>query len=195
MQLLIAITIVAFGSGVATASIHDRPKPKVYAKKTDRELARLLDKPCLEADVGRGCIKTSNGLWRKRPCVDYDNGSIIHRRTDQCFKMEQPRRFRGTLINEFEGQLFILEGAAPPEWPRSDRNTPGWAEKFEKARAASIWLDNSRVDLVPVRLGLSNKMLIEFVGRKTKYTGRYGHMGMSGNSIIVDRVISLKNLD
>jgi hypothetical protein len=109
--------------------------------------------------------------------------------------LEKPRRFRGVWIDEFEGQQFILQETNPPEWPRFDRNTPGWAQQIEKAQAARIWLDNSRVNLAPFRSGRSAKVLIEFVGRKTKYAGRYGHMGMSGNEIVVDRVISLKSIE
>ncbi len=109
--------------------------------------------------------------------------------------MEKPRRFRGVWIDEFEGQQFIPEGSDPPEWPRGDMRTPGAAELFEKARAARIWLDKSRVDLTPFRANRSKKMFVEFVGRKTKYTGSYGHMGMSGNTIIVDRMIALKSLE
>jgi len=41
----------------------------------------------------------------------------------------------------------------------------------------------------------ARRMRIEFIGRKTLYPGYYGHMGMSGSEIIVDRVISLKEME
>lgn len=182
-------------SSIPNAGVHDRPNPEVYVRKADGELARLFDKPCSEADVGKGCRRSSNRVRRISPCSDYRDGFAIHRRTDQCYKLEKPRRFRGVWIDEFEGQQFILQETNPPEWPRFDRNTPGWAQQIEKAQAARIWLDNSRVNLAPFRSGRSAKVLIEFVGRKTKYAGRYGHMGMSGNEIVVDRVISLKSIE
>ena len=123
----------------------------------------------------------------------HTNGSLP---IDQCYKMEPARRYRGVWVDEFENQQFIPEGSTAPEWPGAERTLPGWDEQFDRAQAASIWLDVSRVSLDDhdYRQG-GRKMFIEFVGRKTLYPGTYGHLGMSGNEIIVDHVISLKALD
>lgn len=195
MRLVFASLILMMSaSSDASGSLFPRPKPEAYAHKEDRELARLADTPCSQADEGKGCIRAHNRLTRKRPCA-YDDGKVvIHRRTDKCFKMDKPRRFRGVWINEFEGQRFVAENATAPEWPHSDPRSPGWKEQFEKARSASIWLSIDRQKIAPLTVS-SEKMLIEFVGRKTRFLGSYGHMGLSGHEIVVDRVISLVNLE
>jgi hypothetical protein len=106
--------------------------------------------------------------------------------------MEASHHYRGVWVDEFEGQAFIPEGTTALEWPRGDVTTSEWREQFDRARAATIWLDVSRVNLGHRFRQGGRKLLIEFVGRKTMYLGYYGHMGMSGHEIIVDRVISLK---
>ena len=35
-------------------------------------------------------------------------------------------------------------------------------------------------------------VLIEFMGRRTKYPGRYGHLGMFRTEVLVDRMISAR---
>ncbi|ATY32246.1 hypothetical protein CVN68_09875 [Sphingomonas psychrotolerans] len=112
--------------------------------------------------------------------------------TDQCYKMQEPRRYRGIWINDFEGQEFIPEGTTAAEWPGGDAKSPGWREGFERVRAAKIWLDVSRVKPGRGSEYDGREMLIEFIGRKTLYPGHHGHLGMSGHEIIVDRVILLK---
>ena len=68
-------------------------------------------------------------------------------------------------------------------------------EPVRGPQAAAIWLDVDRVKLGHDFSNGSRKMLIDFVGRKTMFPGSYGHMGMSGSEIIVDRVISIKKID
>jgi len=36
---------------------------------------------------------------------------------------------------------------------------------------------------------------MEFVGRRTMYKGSYGHMGMSDQELVVDHIISMKELE
>jgi hypothetical protein len=168
----------------------DPPDPEVYLRVEDQVRARLIRQPCTEADVGHGCDRLGSKLIRRLPCTSPTGPGIIgFLPTDQCFKMEPQQRYRGLWVNEFEGQRFIAEGAAPPDWPSDDPQQPGWREQFERARSATIWLDVSRVELNYPPNGQT--FLIEFVGRKTMYPGNHGHMGLSAHEIIVDRVMSL----
>lgn len=189
--MLVSAWAAAGFTGPAAAQFA-MPRPEVFVRAEDQTRARLLDKPCTAADVGHGCYRWGGGLVREAPCTYHIGpraiGSVP---TDQCYKMEAPRRYRGVWIDEFEGQAFIPEGSKAPEWPKGDPKSAGWWKAFEAARAATIWLDVERTDLRGKRRR-GGKMLIEFVGRKTLYPGNYGHMGMSGNEIIVDRVISLQ---
>jgi hypothetical protein len=104
--------------------------------------------------------------------------------------MDAPRRYRGVWVDEFEGQQFIPEGTREPEWPRGDPKSPEWRKQADQAIAATIWLDVERAKLSHKWQQGGRRVFIEFVGRKTMYPGNYGHMGMSGQEIIVDSVIS-----
>ncbi len=192
-RFILALNWVLVGAGGPAVGQSALPKPEAFAHAEDQQRARLLTTRCADADVGRGCYRYDNRLIREAPCTFHiESGVIGSLSTDQCYKMEAPRRHRGVWVDEFEGQKFIPEGTTPPEWPRTDPKAPGWREQFEQARLATIWLDASHVasDQKPRQRG--GKWFIEFVGRKTLYPGAYGHFGMSGQEIIVDRVISLR---
>lgn len=171
----------------------DLPDPEIYARAEDRERARLILAPCTPADEGRGCERRNGELTRKTPCtVRAKDGVSQSLPTDQCYRMDAPRRYRGVWIDEFEGQRFIPEGTTPPEWPEGDPTAPGWREASEQARLARIWLDMERVERPrPPRDG-SGRYSIEFSGRQTLFPGAYGHFGMPGHKIIVDEVIALR---
>lgn len=167
------------------------PKPEVFARAEDQKRARLLEKPCAPSDEGRGCYRFGGDLVRERPCLYHVEADVVSSLPlDQCYKMDPPRRFRGIWIDEFEGQQFIPEGTTPPEWPRGDPKSPGWRKQADLAIAGSIWLDVSRTDVRRQRQRRGGRVFVEFIGRKTMYPGNYGHMGMFGQEIIVDRLIS-----
>lgn len=169
------------------------PNPEVFARAEDQQRARLLTTRCADVDVGRGCYRYGDRLIREYPCTFHIETDVIGTLpTDQCYKMEMSRRYRGVWVDEFEGQRFIPEGTSPPEWPRTDPKSPGWRGLFERARLATIWLDASRVTFDKKNRQNGGRWFIEFFGRKTLYSGAYGHFGMSGQEIIVDRVISLR---
>jgi len=193
-QLASILASVTLDVGTAQAGPLDPPDPQVFARAEDQERARLLLKPCTEADVGRGCYRYDGRALREAPCsYRIDASTIGSLPTEQCYKMEKARRYRGVWIDVFEGQRFIPEGTKPPEWPKTDPKSPGWKEQFERARLATIWIDTSRVKLDRTSRRDGARRLIEFVGRKTMFPGAYGHFGMSGQKIIVDRVISLRD--
>ena len=47
----------------------------------------------------------------------------------------------------------------------------------------------------PVALGSGGLYAIEFVGRRTLQKGHHGHMGMFDHEILVDKLISLRQLE
>ena len=195
-RLAVAVAFALVGLDAAWAGFMDPPNPEVFARAGDRERARLLSKPCTKTDAGHGCYRFGGRLIRESPCMEHvDPQTLRGLPTDQCYKMDPPRRFRGIWIDAFEGQAFIPEGTTPPIWPRTDPKSPGWRQQFERAQAATIWLDVDRVHLGHDFNRGGRKLRIDFVGRKTTYPGGYGHLGMSGNEIIVDRVISLKEIE
>lgn len=96
--------------------------------------------------------------------------------TDQCFEMQEARRFRGLWRNVFEGSRFC-----PAPARECEHNTPG--DKFWLSFAEGLPQDR----MEPTG-GLYS---IEFVGRKTLRRGRHGMWGLYDYEIIVDRVISM----
>jgi hypothetical protein len=189
----IVLVFATLGFGIAHAGPFDPPDPRTFARAEDQKRARLLMTPCTEADVGRGCYRHQGRISREYPCSYHIDASTIGSLpTDQCYKMEEPRRHRGIWIDEFEGQAFVPEGTRPPSWPTDDSKAPGWKERAEEARLARIWIDTRRVDLDRASRRRGTRRFIEFVGRKTRFPGVHGHFGMFGSEIIVDRVIALR---
>jgi hypothetical protein len=187
LALACATTIVSTNAFAQFAT----PKPEVFARAEDQERARLLEKPCTPADEGHACYRFNGRLIREAPCAYHiEPGVIGSLPTEQCYKMDAPRRYRGVWIDAFEGQQFIPEGTTVPEWPRGDPSSPEWKKQADRAIAATIWLDVRQARLDHKWQQGGRRVFLEFVGRKTLYPGNYGHMGMAGQEIIVDRVIS-----
>jgi hypothetical protein len=92
---------------------------------------------------------------------------------DQCYKMDSPRRWRGVWRNEFEGSRFC----------------PAPAMKCSYYSVGDrIWLDASKSPDQTL-------YTVDFIGRRTAVKGRYGHMGGSDYEVIVDRVISIRQME
>ena len=192
-RLMLALVCTMAGGSTAAVGQVASSDTRVFARAEDQARARLLGKPCTEADVGHGCYRYDGRLVREAPCLYHiDAETMGSLPTDTCYKMEAPRRYRGIWVDEFEGQSFVPEGTKAPEWPRGNRSSPEWIKQVDRAIAATIWLDVERAKVGHKWQQGGRKVFIEFVGRKTRYPGNYGHMGMSGQEIIVDRVISLR---
>jgi hypothetical protein len=104
---------------------------------------------------------------------------------DQCYKMDAPRRWRGVWRNDFEGSQFCPGGSASCGY-----------ESVAERKGPIAWLDFAGplpAELKPRRGG--GLYSIDFIGRRTKYRGFYGHAGMSDEAIIVDRIISMEELE
>lgn len=193
-RLGMALGCATLATGQPTLAQFTSPKPEVFARAEDQHRARLLTTACAETDVGQGCYRYNGRLIREGPCsYRTATGAIGSLPTEQCYKMEPARRYRGVWIDAFEGQQFIPEGTKAPEWPRGSPKSPEWRKEADRAIAARIWLDVDRTKLGHKWQQGVRTAFIEFIGRKTKYPGNYGHMGMSGQEIIVDRVISLQD--
>jgi hypothetical protein len=102
-----------------------------------------------------------------------------------CYRFGPPRRMRGVWRSEFEGSQFFPGRTTPP---REDERSSIWlsVEENESVRAA---LGHKRGEPWSTRL-----IFLDFVGRQTLYPGSYGHMGMSQDFVIVDRLISARPL-
>jgi len=101
---------------------------------------------------------------------------------EDCYKFDAPRRWKGLYFGEFEGSRFC-----PAPARQCSDSSPG----------EHIWLKASPSAGVPAWNGRESSGLfaMEFIGKKTSYPGHYGHMGMSDEEIVVDHLISMKQLE
>jgi hypothetical protein len=101
-------------------------------------------------------------------------------RVDQCFKMSAEQRLSGLWRNDFEGQLFC--------------SAPAQKCDYGKLRE-TVWLDFGPGSQSKVSPGSGGVYAIEFDGRSALQKGMYGHMGMFDREVIVDRLISIRQVE
>lgn len=101
----------------------------------------------------------------------------------------RPQRSRGIWLDDFEGQAFTPAGSTSPVWP--DSNLPLAERRAQYALPCRHDLAGPRSRQAARRLA-PRRAAINFIGRKTRYAGHYGHMGMAGHEIVVDRILSIK---
>jgi hypothetical protein len=116
--------------------------------------------------------------------IDDDKFGAGKSLTEICYKLTPQRRWHGLWRNDFEGSRFC---AAPAS--SCSRDTPG----------DRTWLQYSfgLTDTKPREWKVPPGGLyeVEFVGRRTAIKGRYGHMGGSDYAMIVDRLISIREIE
>jgi hypothetical protein len=122
---------------------------------------------------------TSFGVY---PCTERrPQGDIIGSLpTDECYRMTKPIRWQGLWRNDFEGSRFC-----PFPAKQCAFGTPG-ERIWLSMRAGSVTMKNERFG------GLYE---VDFVGRRTAVKGLHGHMGGSDHELIVDRLISMKQVE
>jgi hypothetical protein len=94
--------------------------------------------------------------------------------TDQCFKMQPERIWRGMWRNQFEGSRFC-----PAPTTQCQLDTPG----------DIIWLQSEQATKMEPDGTLYS---VDLLGRRTAVKGQY--MGGSDHVLIVDRFISMKEV-
>lgn len=181
----------------------DEPPPEAYLDPIDQERARLIEKPCGKADSDHGCRLLSPGaaemnpLVRDAPCAIYTSDEVRSRPVDQCYRMTGPQHFKGVWIDAFEGSRFYPDWTRPPAVSAINFDAPDAREKMRREARNSIWLNIAHVNL-PHGFAHGGRdgraVMVEFIGRQTLYPGHYGHLGMSGHEIVVDRLIEAREL-
>lgn len=131
-------------------------------------------------------------LARPLPSCSIDEGDVIHHRPyRECVELLPPEVIRGTWFVGLEESSFLPEGQSlPAVRVVSDHATPlematwldvGWPEQDEI-------LGNVPE---PAGEGDSNRYTVEFLGRRARHAGHYGHMGLSQHLIVMDRMLSI----
>jgi hypothetical protein len=123
----------------------------------------------------------------KGSCLDklkWGGTGAMPERADECFTFESPRRWKGVWINAFEGSQFCL----PPVRRTCQQEGSGSYDNV-------VSLEFSHSPSVQDHLVPGGVYLVDFIGRRSHGAGTFGHMGVARNDIIVDRMISMKQLE
>ena len=101
---------------------------------------------------------------------------------EDCYKFEGQRRWKGLLRTGFETSRFCPAPAG---------------ECSDEAPGEHVWLAwKEGAGKSPYRgEAYGGLYAVDFIGRKTAYPGHYGHMGMSDQEIVGDRLISIKRIE
>lgn len=126
-------------------------------------------------------LRESPGMIKS--CVDkmrYEGLDSLPQELDACYEMLPPMRWSGLWRTDFEGSRFC---------PRPEKYCAEWSS------GDRIWLTPSKDPAFSNVRYVGNLYVTEFIGRRTRVRGFYGHMGMSQHEMIVDRLIALTKLE
>lgn len=107
------------------------------------------------------------------PCADLD----LNRGMDQCFRFGASKHWQGLWYSGFEDSEFCDEPAAKCPNVGTD-----------------VSLDFGSAEPKEARFPPGGLYAVEFIGRASLYPGTFGHMGMSKNEVLVDRLISIRTV-
>lgn len=136
-------------------------------------------KPAISDDEFTAFRESHPGMIQ--PCLDEVRyGGFIEWRPDDpdCYEMLPAQRWSGLWEHGWEWTNFCPKPAKTCDW-MAERGT--WLEFADDAQ-----LDENLPDGVH---------RIEFVGRRTKVPGNFGHLANYRHLMIVDRIISLERVD
>ena len=98
---------------------------------------------------------------------------------EKCYKFGPPQRMHGTWAAVFEGSQFC----------------PGDAKSCDPGRGKpGMWLSFAEPVNLDWNAVTGGEYALDFIGRRTTYPGHYGHMGGWDQEVLVDRIISMKQL-
>lgn len=96
---------------------------------------------------------------------------------DQCYRFNPPERIEGVWLNEFEGSVLLTQKEYASGQIPDDH---AWVEISEQAPQASR------------EYPMQTAYQVTFIGRRASRAGMYGHLGMSRNLVLVDRMLSIQ---
>jgi hypothetical protein len=102
---------------------------------------------------------------------------------EYCFKFTPPRRMHGLWRNSFEGSEYCDDsaGKCPDAKVEKDPKSFTWFA----LQLLPGWKDTPPGGLYKV----------DFIGRRSVGAGMFGHFGMSQNEVIVDRLLSIEEVE
>lgn len=108
----------------------------------------------------------------------------VPQEVDECYEMTPRQTWRGLWRDDFEGSTFCPAPAT--KCGLTDEN----------ASEPHIWLEYSLpAPKDPKANPFGGLYEVEFIGRRTKYGGNFGHMGVFEHEMLVDRMISIREIE
>ena len=125
------------------------------------------------------------------PCT-FDDGEFIRSRPyRECVALLPPERIRGTWFIGLEESNFLPEGSPLPPVRVVSAN--------EDPPESATWLDadwpyafDILQHLPAAGEGDTARYSVDFIGRRARRAGEYGHAGLAQNLIVLDRMISIR---
>lgn len=123
----------------------------------------------------------------------WGGSGALPRDQDNCFSFSNPQRMRGLWRTYFEGSLFCEAPAKTCE-PREEGR--GAARTFIVDTWFEVKDPHFRLADAAASQGDSDTQLynIEFIGRRNIGPGGFGHLGLSKNKVIADKVLSIRRV-
>jgi hypothetical protein len=155
---------------------------------------------CSPPTVGTSPLAYSSGWDRllvkhpwlqvlRRVCVK--NGSLLP--DEQCYRFEAPRRWSGIIIHNDNFQNYFYPGRSGYSRERSRSSTYGVTNAPVRRYCQSA-VCRPLGPQTPSEEPDAKAYYIEFVGRRTAHEGPYGHMGVFGHLIVVDRILAERQI-
>ncbi len=125
-------------------------------------------------------------------CGVREGDFIVQRRYRDCVDLLESERIRGFWLVGLEESGFVPEGEAPPPVrilsdDRLGSEAPTWLD--------AGWPEQQRLLArvpEPEGVGDASVYAVEFIGRRARDPGEYGHNGYYRHLIILDRLVSIR---
>lgn len=121
----------------------------------------------------------NNNLY---PCFRTVNGKPGRLRDEECYRFAEPERMSGVVYLYFDraGQFY-----------------PGLKQEPNDEASSEVWVNLDPSIITDEMLdGCEHcNLYLEFVGRRTLVSGRYGHMGACEHLVVIDQVLIIKVID
>jgi hypothetical protein len=125
--------------------------------------------------------------------VEGANGSVVRRyRGDRrCVQLSAPREYQGIYRNDFEGSAFFAGVTSLRAVPTLRVENQTWLNRSELLQTPAPCSPETRFQS-------GHSYRVRFIGRHSVVPGQglrgYGHLGVFGNLIIVDRFLAIEDL-